>query len=83
MTTIYTVHKGDKIIGRCDAKCHEATRFDCQCCCGGAHHGVGTKAAIEDRNLLDADEIAVTCIDLHGPGRYIVTREPVQMELFS
>ena len=29
------------LIGRCDAKCHDAKGDKCKCVCGGLNHGVG------------------------------------------
>ena len=83
MTTIYTVHKSDQVIGRCNAKCHNAEGIVCHCCCGGGHHGIGSKAAVEDRNNLTDDELVETCKILFGPGDYRIGRLPKQMELFK
>lgn len=61
MTTVLAVYNGDGIVGRCDAKCHQATTRDCDCICGGRNHGCGTGRAIENtRRHLD---------QLVGPGR--------------
>jgi len=30
---------------RCDARCYNAEGPDCDCCCGGANHGIGLKQA--------------------------------------
>ncbi len=83
MTTIYTVHKCDQIIGRCDAKCHEAAGPNCKCCCGGGHHGIGSLAAVEDRKNLSDEELISICASVYGPGQYRIGRMPKQMELFS
>jgi hypothetical protein len=48
MTTVLAVYNNRGVVGRCDAKCHEATTADCDCICGGANHGCGTTAAIEN-----------------------------------
>ena len=60
MTTILIAYDSLGKASRCDAKCHEATGFDCACICGGAFHGVGREIAIEDRNTLTDDEIRQT-----------------------
>lgn len=83
MATIFSVRNSDGCVGRCDAKCHEATGFDCKCICGGAFHGVGSEIAWEDRKLLIDDEILEGAAKLlkGRPGR--VAREPEQLELFE
>lgn len=45
MTLIYV---GDNYgcVGRCDAKCYEASSPDCDCICGGMNHGKGFKQAV-------------------------------------
>lgn len=83
MTTIYTVHRGDQIIGRCDSRCHEATGNTCRCCCGGGHHGIGSAAAIEDRHNLTDEELTETCHNIYGQGQYRIGRMPQQGELFA
>lgn len=58
MTTVmsWTTSSGEE--GRCDAKCHHATRPECACICGGANHGVGTVQAIQNTR-----EMAETMIE--------------------
>jgi len=46
MTTLLAVYGSDGLIGRCDAKCYEATHPECACICGGCNHGVGRSRAI-------------------------------------
>lgn len=46
MTTAIAVYNSDGCVGRCDAKCHDATSPDCDCICGGRLHGVGRSQAI-------------------------------------
>lgn len=45
MTTAIAVYDSDGCVGRCDARCHEATSDACRCICGGALHGAGGAAA--------------------------------------
>jgi hypothetical protein len=68
----------DLKIWRCDARCHEARNPDCHCICGGAFHGVGSAAAVEDRFDLTDQEILK---DLQG-NNLRVFRKPEVMELF-
>lgn len=44
------VRNGDEVIGQCDAKCYtaESDSNTCDCVCGGANHGVGLYAALEN-----------------------------------
>jgi hypothetical protein len=48
MTTLISVHTSDGCVGRCDAKCYEATTPDCDCVCGGRNHGAGKQQAIDN-----------------------------------
>jgi len=82
MATVFSVVTSLGSVGRCDAQCHEATGFDCNCICGGAFHGVGSKIAWEDRKTLTDEEILeVVSERLDGrPGR--VRREVEQLTLF-
>jgi hypothetical protein len=48
MTAVLTVYDGEgRVVGRCDANCHDATEPQCTCICGGANHGRGQARAIE------------------------------------
>ncbi len=55
MTTAIAVYNSSGCVGRCDARCHDATSPDCDCICGGRLHGVGR-----------ANAIAVNTADLLG-----------------
>jgi len=48
VTTVLAVYNSEGCVGRCDAKCHNATTRDCDCICGGANHGGGTQRAIDN-----------------------------------
>lgn len=52
MATLVTVHSPEGQMGRCDAKCHDATDSDCTCICGGRNHGVGLRRATENTIAL-------------------------------
>lgn len=45
LATAISYGNSDGTVGRCDAKCHEATKPDCDCICGGRLHGSGSSAA--------------------------------------
>lgn len=46
MTTLITHKVGKILIGRCDAKCHNAEHPKCTCICGGMNHRAGGTQAI-------------------------------------
>ena len=48
MTTLISTGSSSGQTGRCDAKCYNAKDSKCNCCCGGANHGVGLKQASEN-----------------------------------
>lgn len=57
MTTLITVSNSSGVVGRCDAKCHDATHPVCDCVCGGANHGVGSKQALTNTKGMALDQI--------------------------
>lgn len=83
MTTIYAVYDRNGCVGRCDAKCHEAKEPDCDCICGGAFHGVGSKVACEDWDTLTDEEILDNCRDLVTKGTLRIQRRQKQLALFE
>lgn len=52
MTTVYAVYNSQGCVGRCDARCHEATQPKCKCICGGRNHGVGLTQARENTKKI-------------------------------
>ena len=46
--TLVSVYNSDGCVGRCDAQCYDAKHLDCDCVCGGANHGKGEAAAMEN-----------------------------------
>ncbi len=52
MTTLIAVYTNDGCVGRCDAKCYNATHPDCDCICGGRNHGAGLDQAVENTTEL-------------------------------
>ena len=47
MTTLIAVYTSDGLVGRCDARCYEATQPVCECSCGRRNHGAGMQTAID------------------------------------
>lgn len=58
MTTLIAVFNSDGCVGRCDAKCYNATSPECECVCGGMNHGRGIKMATDNTRELAEQWIA-------------------------
>jgi len=43
--TLIAVCNSKGCVGRCDAKCYNAAKPECDCICGGANHGRGLDKA--------------------------------------
>lgn len=82
MTTLLVVYNSDGCVGRCDAKCYNATCEDCTCVCGGVNHGVGVNQAIENTKEL-AEEWLKEYGIVHPYDKVEVLPKPVQMEMFG
>ena len=80
---IFAVYNSDGCVGRCDARCHNAIGFDCECICGGAFHGVGSKTACEDRGTLTDDEILEDFSQRHPGSGGRVVRPMAQLKFFD
>jgi hypothetical protein len=52
MVTLISYSNSGGEQGRCDAKCYEATKPECDCICGGANHGAGLQQAIASTREL-------------------------------
>lgn len=46
MTLIEIRRFDGTLIGRCDARCHDAVSPECDCCCGGRNHGRGLERTV-------------------------------------
>ncbi|MGK7344991.1 MAG: hypothetical protein ACNS63_04205 [Candidatus Nitrospinota bacterium M3_3B_026] len=57
MTTLIAVYDSDGLVGRCDARCHDATTAHCNCVCGGMNHGAGAERALENTREYAKDMI--------------------------
>ena len=49
--TLLAVYDSDSCVGRCDARCYEATGPCDGCVCGGANHGAGREQALANTRL--------------------------------
>jgi len=53
LTTLIAIYHAKELLGRCDARCYDATSPDCDCVCGGRNHGIGLQRAAQN-TLQDA-----------------------------
>ena len=49
MTTLISWGTGGGRKGRCDARCHNAKRPKCKCCCGGHYHGAARDGTLSKK----------------------------------
>jgi predicted RNase H-like HicB family nuclease len=55
MATLIAVYNSEGCVGRCDAKCYNATEPKCDCICRGANHGKGyQQAAANTERMAEA-----------------------------
>lgn len=50
--TLIAVYNSSGCVGRCDARCYEASHSDCDCICRGRNHGAGLKQATNNTREL-------------------------------
>ena len=81
MTALITVSNSDGVVGRCDAKCYDATGADCDCICGGKNHGAGLAIAQENVN----EHVLEDWAEKRGldPERLKLFSTPKQRDLFA
>lgn len=48
MVTLLAVYNSEGCVGRCDAKCYNASEHNCDCICGGMNHGAGQDKAMDN-----------------------------------
>jgi hypothetical protein len=46
--------RGSVCVGRCDARCYEASDPHCDCICGGRNHGAGKQRAMDNTRDMAA-----------------------------
>lgn len=83
MTTMIAAYNSEGCIGRCDAKCYNATCEDCDCICGGMNHGAGIQTAMDNTREM-AEEWIDNYKAQHPEAEQftIPARKPVRMALF-
>jgi len=84
MTTLLAVYDKSgpegslKCVGRCDARCYEASSPECTCVCGGRNHGKGQTIAMENTSAL-FEVMAEEWLDEHSDEREPEFRVPGDM----
>lgn len=73
--TLIALYTSEGCVGRCDAKCYDATEPSCNCICGGKNHGAGKARAIENTRAELIDK-------LKAAGELEIAAEVAQLELF-
>jgi len=81
------VKNSNGVLARCDAKCYHARDKKCDCCCGGANHGVGLTQALANMTAIIAENIPQLWIDAQGdklpPGCEAFAQLPLWVEARS
>ena len=82
MVTLIAAYNSQGCIGRCDAKCYEASTPDCTCICGGTNHGAGVNKATENTKALAEKWIEEYQKRTGESLEFEVLPKPVQLEMF-
>ena len=53
--TLIAVYNSDGCVGRCDARCYQATTPTCHCICGGKNHAAGLVKALDNTREMAKD----------------------------
>ena len=81
------VKNSNGVVGRCDAKCYHARDKKCDCCCGGANHGVGLTQALANMTAIIAENVPQLWIQAQGeklpPGCEAFAQLPLWVEARS
>lgn len=81
--TLISVHNSGGCVGRCDAKCYNATCADCDCVCGGKNHGAGLKQAQDNTREYIEEMIQDYKIEKSLPdATFEINKELKQLNLF-
>lgn len=84
MPTLIAVYNSDRCVGRCDAKCYNATEPHCDCICGGKNRGAGYKQAADNTREL-ADQWVEKYIEDKGltDAKGSINKKLLQLPLFN
>lgn len=84
MSTMIAAYGSDgECMGRCDAKCYNATCEHCDCICGGMNHGVGVNKATENTRELAESWMKEYEKQHDEKLTFKVMPKPVQLEMFT
>lgn len=84
MTTLIAAYNSEGCIGRCDAKCYNATCPECDCICGGLNHRAGIQKAMDNTKKLAEVWMEEYQKKHDEPLDFkIPARKPVQLGLFE
>lgn len=84
MATLIAAYNSEGCIGRCDAKCYNATCEHCDCICGGMNHGGGYKQAADNTRVMAEEwieEYSSVHPDVVRFDRF--DQKPVQLQLWA
>ena len=76
------VRNGSKLIGRCDAKCYDATDNRWICVCQNKNHGRGLKQALANTRQDGNQWVDEFCKDKEIDQKIILNENISQMKLF-
>lgn len=68
MVALITVYNSEGLVGRCDARCYDASEPECTCICGSRNHRAGLQQAMDNTaDLVDPDgELRRQFAEAHG-----------------
>jgi hypothetical protein len=78
MATLIEIRNNNGLVGRCDAKCYEAFKPECDCVCEGHNHGVGLTQA-----QANTEAITKRVIKKYSKEEVIFSDKGKQLELFN
>jgi hypothetical protein len=81
MSTLIAVYNSEGCVGRCDAKCYDATEPECDCICGGKNHGAGKQRATDNTRELAEQWIETYSKNHNLPGDAVWSIPAAQLSL--
>jgi len=83
MATMIAAYDSNGCVGRCDAKCYNATCENCTCVCGGMNHGAGLQRAVQNTTEMAESWIEAYDQKMGESLNYKVLPTPVQLNMFE
>lgn len=78
MCTLIVLRNSSRVVGRCDAKCYNATDLKCDCICEGHNHGARLKQAQDNTTYM-----TMHLRSKYGKGNVLFPDDGKQLDLFS